>query len=255
MKKYLLSGVALIGLATVSSAFAADLPRRVIAPPPMVEPMFTWTGLYVGATAGYGWGVGKEPRWIYPDGSVVTFKDDSGGFTGGLSVGALDQTGSFVYGVEADLQYLDLGGYKWGDTFLNINGLDSNGIGGELNWYGSIRGRVGYAFDRTLIYATSGFAFGGGKEDKTCQFLFDTLPGAFGHCQKKTGVGLTVGGGVEYAITDNITIKGEGMYLRLHRKGSRVLDSDTGDVYRGRDRDEAAIFRLGVNYKFSSSIF
>jgi outer membrane immunogenic protein len=125
MKKFLLSSVALLGLTV--GAVAADLPSRR-SPAPVVSsvPSFTWTGFYLGANAGIGWGAGGS---------------NNAGFIGGGQAGFNYQMGSIVIGGETDLQYADIG---------------------TLNYFGTIRGRVGFGFDRALVYGTGGFAYGGG---------------------------------------------------------------------------------------------
>ncbi|MFD2222462.1 outer membrane protein, partial [Microvirga arabica] len=103
MKKILLSSVALLGLAT--GAVAADLPSRRAAPAPMIAavPVFTWTGFYVGVNAGYGWSNDDF------DSVDLADEDDDGGFVGGAQVGYNYQIGSFVVGLEGDIQYADFG--------------------------------------------------------------------------------------------------------------------------------------------------
>ena len=112
MKKILLSSVALLGLS--AGAFAADLPSRR-APAPMIAavPVFTWTGFYVGANAGYGWQNNDDSSIFVPAGTfgpgtvggTITYADDEGdGFVGGGQVGYNYQIGSFVLGLEADIQ-------------------------------------------------------------------------------------------------------------------------------------------------------
>jgi outer membrane immunogenic protein len=122
MKKLLLSTVALVGLAT--SAMAADLPaRRTVAPAPFVAvPVFTWTGFYVGVNAGYGFSDSNDDAVFVPQGTFLhpvrhlapascrTAGNENDGFVGGAQIGYNLQFGAFVVGVEADIQYADLGG-------------------------------------------------------------------------------------------------------------------------------------------------
>src|SRR4051794_12089266 len=124
MKKLLLSSVALLGLS--AAAFAADLPSRRVAPAPYVAvPVFTWTGFYVGVNAGYGFsnndrnslgsfqatsGSLTAPLNTYA-GTVTTDglnNRNNDGFVGGGQIGYNYQIGSFVIGVEADLQFADM---------------------------------------------------------------------------------------------------------------------------------------------------
>jgi outer membrane immunogenic protein len=211
MKKILLSSVALLGLA--SGAMAADLPsRRAPAPIIAAVPVFTWTGFYVGVNAGYGWNTNDS----ITVGGVRFDLDDEGGFVGGAQAGYNYQIGSFVVGLEGDIQYADFGG---DDRF----DFDNDGIADDdfnnSDWFGTVRARAGVAFDRALIYATGGFAF---ADDAT---------------------GWTVGGGLEYAFTNNLSAKVEGLYVNL----------DQDDNFLGIDNDaEFGVVRAGLNFRFGT---
>ena len=149
MKKYLLSGVAALGLLAAGAASAADLPSRkgpVVAP--VYVPAFTWTGFYVGANAG--WGFGNM------DSVGVSGFGDLDGFVGGGQIGYNYQLGQIVLGLEADFQGADL---KAGPSWAGLGIVGE----GKTEWFGTVRGRVGYAFDRFLPYLTGGFAYGSVK--------------------------------------------------------------------------------------------
>ena len=214
MKKILLASVALFGFAGAASA--ADLPVRAAPPAPIIAavPVFTWTGFYVGVNAGYGWNANDS----ITVGGVRFDLDDDGGFVGGAQAGYNYQIGSFVVGLEGDIQYADFGG---DDRF----DFDGDGILDDdfntSDWFGTVRARAGVAFDRALIYATGGFAF---ADDAT---------------------GWTVGGGLEYAFTNNLSAKIEGLYVNL----------DQDDNFPGLDLDNDAEFgvvRAGLNFRFGT---
>ncbi|UVF17752.1 porin family protein [Microvirga terrae] len=212
MKKILLSSVALLGLAT--GAMAADLPsRRAPAPIVAAVPVFTWTGFYVGVNAGYGWNTNDS----ITVGGVRFDLDDDGGFVGGAQAGYNYQIGSFVVGLEGDIQYADFGG---DDRFdFNNDGI----LDGDFNnsdWFGTVRARAGVAFDRALIYATGGFAF---ADDAT---------------------GWTVGGGLEYAFTNNLSAKIEGLYVNL--------DQDNNSIFNIDNDAEFGVVRAGLNFRFGT---
>jgi len=225
MKKILLAGVAAAGLiASGAAAFAAALPSRNVAPvaPAPVLPIFTWTGFYAGVNAGYGWGeFSKAPGF-----------DDPDGFVGGAQIGYNYQIGQFVVGLETDIQYSDLSGKTRPVTFADGN----VGVGrGEVEYFGTVRGRIGAAFDRALIYVTGGLAYG-----ETKFRGLDTTAG-LSFSKSKTTAGWTIGGGLEYAFTDNITAKAEYLYV------------DLGDNrYYGANKAETkfSVVRAGLNYKF-----
>ncbi len=226
----LLAATAALAIAA-STAHAADLPGRYSpAPAYNALPVFTWTGFYAGLNAGYGWNVG-DSRYYDP-----AFRNGkrSGGFIGGAQAGYNYQFGMFVGGLETDLQYAAVGnkGASYGTTYYPG---DSDGF------FGTIRARGGVAFDRALVYGTGGFAYGdiGGNRG------YDPLLGY--HSGDEVNWGWTLGGGVEYAITDNFTAKVEGLYVDLDTKDNYTLG---GRVNVDRDA-EFGVLRAGVNYKFN----
>lgn len=200
-----------------TSAIAADLPRRTQPSAPVVQrmPVFTWTGLYAGVHAGYGFGT--------VTGSAGTRFQDPTGFLGGGQIGYNLQSGNVVYGLETDLSYAHIQGKN--------NTLGIAGSKNTLDYLGTVRGRVGYAFDRFLPYLTGGFAYGGSSI---------SVPGV----GKSSPVhyGWTLGGGIEYAITNNITAKLEGLYVDL--SDQKVLGGAAKSGF------ETGIVRAGVNAKF-----
>ncbi|KAF0231443.1 MAG: outer membrane protein [Beijerinckiaceae bacterium] len=212
MKK--LSIVAGLGAAVLATgAFAADLPRKSapVAPAYARAPIFTWTGFYVGVNAGYGFGGMTGP------GSGI-FKDPSG-FIGGGQVGYNYQINQVVVGLETDLQYSGISGKS-----------AAVGSKGSIPYFGTVRARAGVAMDRFLPYITAGYAYGGTDL---------TVPGA---STKTMHHGYVIGGGVEYAFTNNITAKVEGLYMDLGEKS--VLGATRKIGFEG------GVVRAGVNYKF-----
>ncbi|MDB5645967.1 MAG: porin, partial [Methylobacterium sp.] len=188
MKRLLLATTVFAGLTAVASA--ADLPRRAAPPVFVPVPVFTWTGFYAGFNAGYGFGTGSNnngpttvvatsPLFVGTAASplvnnrgAIGFnnRDSNEGFVGGGQIGYNYQftPGSgFVVGVEADAQYVDFGRSRNNATAIvgalnpDLTAVNPNGLSG-LDYFGTVRGRLGYAFDRTLVYGTGGFAYGGG---------------------------------------------------------------------------------------------
>ena len=218
MKKILLSSVALLGL--TASAFAADLPSRRAPAVMAAVPAFTWTGFYVGVNAGYGWNTNNDDVFVPGVGFVGNGGSD-GGFVGGGQIGYNYQMGSFVIGAEADIQWADLGRGRRND--FGFLGFDN---GHDNEFFGTVRARAGVALDRALLYVTGGLAYG------------------------DSDAGWTLGAGVEYAFTDNLTAKIEGLYVSLDGHNR----NDFGLVgFGGRDNNnEFGVVRVGLNYKFTS---
>jgi outer membrane immunogenic protein len=273
-----LKGVAIAALTALGTmaAQAADLPTRKEAPAPVfVPPPFTWTGFYVGVNAGGIWPSGSRSATLVAPAAfafpVSTFfpgglGSQSAGFLGGGQAGYNWQTGAFVLGVETDFDGTTLskstnstgtpfiGGtvpaLLLGDT-LSIHAKTS------LSWLGTTRGRVGFVAtpdNRLMIYATGGVAYGGGSSNFS---VFDAATGSFWSGNpSSTRVGWTIGGGVEYALTNNITIKGEYLYADLGSSSFNSLGNTAavinfpGVAVSGKIDYNASIFRAGVNYKF-----
>ena len=157
MKHVLLAGAGLFVLAMAQPSVAADMPRPVTKAPAMVAaPMFNWSGFYVGGNVGYGWGKYKEE--LFDGGSSVASESIGldGAFVGG-QIGANVQTGSIVWGVEADIQKSWIGGdERWAFPGLTVTAEV------EVDWFATLRGRVGIAHGPSLFFLTGGIAHGEG---------------------------------------------------------------------------------------------
>lgn len=284
---------------------AADMPMPYEPPPAPVPfvPGFTWSGFYVGGNIGYAW-TSSDLTYHYgawtkdydPDydswsghlplrGSI-----SRDGWTGGLQAGYNHQIGSLVVGVEADLNYIDgkkSWGSSWQDDADNPGHRVQASASGGLEWLGTLRGRVGYAQDRVLIYATGGLAIGGVKASASlsadCHDSGDGYGGdacsnvdwgddgdpvasgndnwwrwASLHADKsETSMGWVLGAGAEYAFTDNWTFKAEYLYYSLGDDSVamagdwRYLQIDSKWTAPVIKRDlTGSLARVGINYKF-----
>jgi outer membrane immunogenic protein len=274
IKKLLLASAATALL--TGAASAADLPRRA-APPPVFTPVpvFTWTGAYFGINAGYAFDASSNTTnsfavpFPYGNGTTAFFSQrNQEGFTGGGQIGynwQITPGSGVVIGVEADAQYLDFGrgrnnAFIAGPLAPGYYVTDPRGLS-SLDFFGTVRGRLGYAFDRVLVYGTGGFAYGSGSADRS-------FGGFAGNDSFRTG--WAVGGGIEYALpTDSflnffrssaVTLKVEGLYVNLDRntrnQGAFVIDAASNvpvvSNTIGRRDDEFAVIRAGLNYKFGS---
>jgi outer membrane immunogenic protein len=216
MKKILLASVALLSLSAAASA--ADLPsRRAPAPVVAAVPVFTWTGFYAGVNAGFGFN--NSNSVVLADGTVIDVidGDDDVNFVGGAQIGFNYQMGAFVVGLEGDLQWADFGDRRYDLGAAGVFEDDSD------DWFGTVRARAGVAFDRALVYATGGFAF---ADDRN---------------------GWVVGGGIEYAFTNNLTAKIEGLYVNLEDR-----DYTFNGVTFSTEEQDFGVIRAGLNYKFGT---
>ncbi|MGQ4273297.1 outer membrane protein [Terrihabitans sp. B22-R8] len=206
----LMAGAAFVALAP--AAFAADMPvapapYEAVAPVPEAPLAYDWTGFYIGAHGGYGFGSTEDSL----------FDSDTEGFIAGGQVGYNQQFGNWVAGLEADASYTDLD-----------NDDDAVDFNSSLNYLATVRGRVGFAFDKVLVYGTGGLAFGEVEYDNGVD------SGA------ETQLGWTAGGGVEVGLSQNLSVKGEYLYVDL---GEEDYGAETVEF-------NAHTVKGGINYRF-----
>jgi outer membrane immunogenic protein len=237
MRKLSVTSTAVLASLAAGSALGADLPMRSAPPVFIPVPVYNWSGFYVGGNAGIGWSNGGNVTVADPKlGPQSVSVSSHSGFIGGGQIGYNFQAGEFVYGVEADIQYADIGSsVNWGPYGrLGV----STGSNGE--YFGTVRGRAGYAIDRTLIYATGGLAYGG---------LNSSPLGG----NATSNVGYALGGGVEYAFTEHWTAKVEALYINLSNGSNRTIAVTNGGVVYPisvSSGNGGGLVRVGVNYKF-----
>ncbi len=231
----ILGAMAIFGLA--SGASAADLPRKSV-PQQFIQPLpiFTWTGFYVGINGGYLFDTGNSGR-----SGVGGFGNSSSGdgFSIGGTLGYNYQIGNVVVGLEGDLAYVELNGRN-SSAFGGGNGFRSN----DMTYLGTFRGRIGYAIDRFLIYGTGGLAFADQKNSANF--------GGFGRSSNDdVKFGYTIGGGVEYAFTNNWSVKAEYLYYDLGRsRNSTFVAGPGGGFFTNSSDNRGNLVRAGLNYRF-----
>lgn len=239
-------------------ALAADFIIQNEVAPARVD-TFSWAGGYIGLNAGYAWG--KSPTVLdwYTGGdegegpnvnmqsmnassSALSesyhYDQNLSGFIGGIQAGYNWQFDKIVAGIETDIQGASL---KKSTILLDNNDAK---LETKINWLGTTRVRLGYLpTERLLAYVTGGVAYGGVKASLTDYYGFDTST-------SKTKAGYAIGAGLEYALADNWTVKGEYLYANLGKISHQVYSSDSNDFDIATHKFRMHTVRVGVNYKF-----
>jgi outer membrane immunogenic protein len=252
--------------------------------PPVVAPIWNWTGFYVGGNVGYSWGRAASDLSADPvtvniagltpfntPGFVGSDTARPKGVIGGGQIGYNWQTSpNWVFGLEADLQG---SGEKASRSFSNpfsfvtappnpafpVSGVATMDYGAKITWFGTARGRAGYAWDRVMLYATGGLAYGGVNLAGT-NTVSGTVAGTpflsvirIGHSQ--VNVGWTVGAGVEGLLGNRWTWKAEYLYVDLGSMDDPddplLAISTSGGRVTTHTNYTDNIVRLGLNYRLN----
>jgi outer membrane immunogenic protein len=266
-KAFLLGGAAvLVGTA----AIAADLPSRRYAAPYVAVPTFTWTGFYAGVNAGAAINNSTTSNVSYGpafgsllDSTTSSYRSGRSevGFTGGGQAGYNYQFGAIVTGIETDINYADIKSNRSGSSALTARGIGSEALSGRTStdYFGTVRGRIGFLpMDRLMVFGTGGLAYGNVDTSASAAFATVAPTGRatlYDGSHSSTQVGYTVGGGVEYALTDNITVKGEYLYVDLGRNSATATGVAgpvvLNDNFTARNNSEFSVARAGLNWKFN----
>jgi outer membrane immunogenic protein len=234
----------ILGFGLATAATAADLAVRAPAYKAPVVPMFSWTGCYVGVEGGGIWGRSKDTDAAPANKNfglpINNGFDLSGGLVGGTA-GCNYQISNWVFGVENDISWTNASGSTVDIAPFNTASTSKT----SEKWLDTLRGRVGFAWDRALFYGTGGAAFAG-----TTVQVCGTIACV---SDSQTRTGWVAGGGIEYAAWDHVTLKLE--YLHADFGTSSYINPSvqvapghtivTRDVPLTND-----IVRAGVNYKF-----
>jgi outer membrane immunogenic protein len=262
--------------------------------PPVPVPTFSWTGCYIGGNLGGGWSYSKFdtvmdpgthldlllPGVLVVPGAVnvaavsaagTGSANDNGTFVGGGQVGCNWQSGYFVVGLEGDIDAFranstlvapgsltglinvpNVGLVPFGFPFTITNSVSTT-------WLATVRPRVGVAYGHGLLYVTGGVAVTNLRYSQTYSdaLFFGALAGVGASSVSQTKVGWTVGGGWEYAFTDNWSVKAEYLYVRfssISTVGTVVDTLGRTNVLHGTADLQENIFRVGLNYRFGGPI-
>ncbi len=222
-----------------ANANAADVAK---ARPMAVAPVYSWNGFYAGVNAGYSWGK-ADTDYTLAGAALASDSVSPSGFIGGGQIGYNWQTGSTVFGLEADFQ----GSAQEDNTTVafTVGGVAlSTAYTASVDWFGTVRGRLGYAAGGWMPYLTGGWAYASVKTEGTSTGGGFTTP--FSESEVRNG--WTLGAGVEAAFGSNWTWKAEYLYLDF----GTITDSTAtpGGTFASSTDVTDHIGRLGVNYRF-----
>jgi len=236
MTKLALVTTAVFSCLVAGSAVAADMPVKAY---PGQNYAHSWNGFYVGGVVGAGI---VTPQFNDLD-DFFTFSSWQAGkwaMTGGLTGGYNWQSGSAVFGVEADINWTN-----FSNTLTNPD-FDSQ-FDSKWNWFSTVRGRFGLALDRTLIYATAGVALVS-QEYRVSEPRDGCDNGKVCAKRKRTEVGLALGAGAEYAFGNNWSLKAEYLFIKLPTQDANDFANNSDAAFQFTT--EAHFARIGLNYRF-----
>ena len=258
--RYLTAGIALTAmLSAVGSAGGADAPTSVR------PPAFSWAGFYFGVNLGAGVpayrterlqsvsGFGSTVFDLYPQGR------ERPGVTFGAQAGYNWQYGHWVYGLETELDFLDarrgpIGTFPAPPVYWPI-GVASYTLTADASgtYFGSLRGRLGFAVDRTLFYVTGGVASGGWRGASTLTLNGGGLGNVFtSGLSASSRTKYLFGAGVEYALDPNWSARAEYLFLNQSHN-TEVFDNGSAFDYASQRWSESHILRFGMNYRFGDT--
>jgi outer membrane immunogenic protein len=223
---------------------------------PIVAPVYNWTGFYVGAHAGYGWSQVDSTTAFLPSAALFgadtfTHSIDRDGWMLGGQIGFNYQISSWVVGLEADNSWADLNGSA--TRALTLFGAPTVPAStfratSDMKWFGTVRGRLGFAANNVLVYVTGGVAFA----DVDYGGFFRTAGGGgavLDATGSETHAGWTIGGGGEWGFAPNWSLKAEYLYYDLGDAAISSVAIAGLSIATSFDND-GHILRLGVNYRF-----
>lgn len=200
---------------------------------------FSWSGIYVGGMGGYNWNKDLTTEYITATGAArnISFAYEPEGFSGGIKAGVNFEAGSFVYGAEADFELTNIKG-TFIDRIENIGRGDD-----EYDWQASIRARMGLAVDRFMVYGTGGFAMS--KIQNTYTLV---IPPPVSEVFSDVKHGWTIGGGVDFAVTDSLIAGVEYRYTKYDLFSNVSTVAFPG--LTGTQEPTSSAIRFSLSYKF-----
>jgi outer membrane immunogenic protein len=235
----------------VTSAFAADLPAPALMPrPAYAPPPYDWTGFYVGGNLGAGWSGLSNTNFSDTLGSSFTGPTNTQ-FVGGAQVGANYQFwGGVVIGAEAMFDWFAVSHNNPVTATDPTNTVAANIGPVDARWATTITGKLGYAWDRVLLYAKGGGAWVATTSPSIS--IAGGGPASFSSVNNTTASTWTAGFGLEWAFSGNWSVRAEYDYIALPNQSLTVAPATPtfgGDVISFNNRN-LSIFTAALNYKF-----
>lgn len=245
MKTTLLATVSSMALTLATAASAADLPIK--APPAPADAIWNWAGPYVGLNLG----AGQHRSSFYDLGDPTCcqlafatrdsfWTPSNWGVTAGGLAGYNWQFGNVVAGVEGDINWID---GKSSATITSSFGGSPVSASADMNWYATVRGRLGLAFSRSLIYVTGGWAVA--RLSNEWGFVATTPRFSY---QETRSAGV-IGGGIEYMLTQHWTVRVEGLYANFGTSPISTI-SGFGGNYQSKFTNSLSVVRSALNWKW-----
>lgn len=208
-----------------------------------------WAGWYAGVDAGYN---RTDDAWTdknYFDNDSTTDHINGGGSAGLVGGYNWVKSNGLFYGAEADINYMS----NSGDTTHCPGGSCGDASIQRTAWsgYGTVRGRIGIAFDPALVFLTAGLAAADIKDEWRAMANNSNQPNIQGFSKSGISVGGVLGAGTEFAVADHVSVSLQYLYLQMLQRTADLVCTGCNPVHNGYQLDDSAsILRVGVNYKF-----
>ena len=248
----------------VNYRFGNVVPNPSFAPVP-AAPGTNWTGAYIGAQGGYGWGQTQWPNFFgvaaLGGGSLPRF-DNSGWLAGG-TIGVNAQSGRFVFGVEGEILATGLKG-NFASSVVTFPGgavIDST-FSSKIDWLALATARAGFVVgDRLMLYGKGGLAIA--EEQHTAAAVQNIPATSLNYAGKAVHTGAVVGAGGEYAFAPNWSVKAEYDYVKMFAQQVQLNGTGVGGFFgagfpvttaASKINQDLHLVKFGVNYHFNSPI-
>lgn len=213
--------------------------------PAQAAPAFSWTGFYIGAHAGYGWGSQSWHQTSNNQGNPSDNTTDPARLNsalGGAQAGYNFQSGPWVYGLEADWSWTGASGCAGDVIFTQYQSCS------KASWYATATGRIGHVFGAELVFLRAGAAFTGQKHDSTFLGGIDTEE------TRNVTTGWIAGGGIEHSLAPNWSVKAEYDYMDFGTKDTPLTylasGSSPGLLENWNIKFHVHVVKIGINYLF-----